>query len=105
LEDYGLRNKYYQALRNSEEYMVLKKKRDGVQYAIKDLQMTLAAQFAQVSNRDLNALHGLNQESLKISIFTILMRNNLIKFQSSCHILRMKIHSKVMTALMIKTLL
>jgi hypothetical protein len=83
--------------------MVLKKKRGGELFAIKDLQMILAAQFVKVSKKVLNALHGLNQECSKILKFTTLMKKILIKFLFSYHILKMKIHSKVMTALMIKT--
>ena len=104
LEDYGPKNKPYQVLRNSEESMDMKRRKNGEQSVTKDSQMIHAVQFAVVLEKDHNALHGHNLKTSSILIFTIQTKIVLIMFQFSFQILKRKIHLKVMTAAMLMIL-
>ena len=83
LEDYGPRNKPFQVLRDSEESMDMKKRKDGEQFVTKDSQMILAVQFAVVLEKDHNVLLGHNLKTSNILIFTIQTMLILIIFQFS----------------------
>ena len=104
LEDFGPRNKHFQASRNSEESLDMKKNIDGEQFVTKDSQMIPVAQFAVASKQDHNALPGLNHKSSKIMKFMTPMSKVSKMSQFSFLILKMKIRSKVMIVLTPKIL-
>ena len=86
LEDFGQRNKLYQLLKNSVEFLDMKKNIDGEQSVTKDLQMTHVAKYAVLLKQDHNALPGLNLKSSKIMKYTILMTQILTIFLFSFQI-------------------
>ena len=93
LEDFGQRNKHFQALRNLVVSLDMKKNIDGEQYVTKDSQMIHVAQYAVASKQDRNALPGLNHKNSKIMKYMIPMNKILKMCQFSFHILKMKIRS------------